>query len=79
MKPTIEQWRTLPRTGHKLYRCPNTGEVIVALPDDDKAMCYCGKTNPKVADRLDERDGRGRTVVHFCYFLEPVELEEIEL
>ena len=79
MKPTIEQWRTLTRIGCKLYRCPNTGEVIFALPDDNKAMCDCRKTNPKVVDRLDETVGLGSQAVHFCHFLEPVELEEIEL
>lgn len=30
------------------YRCPNTKRIIILGPGDDKAMCSCGKRNPKV-------------------------------
>jgi hypothetical protein len=30
------------------WRCPNTGRVIDAAKHDDKALCGCGKPNPRV-------------------------------
>jgi hypothetical protein len=34
--------------GFEYYRCPNTKRIIVLTPGDDKALCSCGKRNPKV-------------------------------
>ena len=31
-----------------LHRCPNTGRVIESTGSDNKALCGCGKVNPKV-------------------------------
>lgn len=31
-----------------LYKCPNTGIIIECMMGDDKALCGCGKVNPKV-------------------------------
>jgi hypothetical protein len=32
-----------------LHRCPTTGRIIESDKSDDKALCHCGQTNPKVA------------------------------
>lgn len=49
----------------KFYRCPTTGRVIDAVPHDDKALCGCRKSNPKVPGEATERTG-----THLVKFLE---------
>lgn len=39
------------------YRCPTTGRIIEAVPGDDKAVCRCGRSNPRVPDERTERTG----------------------
>jgi hypothetical protein len=38
--------------GIGLHRCPNSGLVIESMGSDDKAMCGCGKPNPKVPTEI---------------------------
>lgn len=49
-----------------LWRCPTTGLVIEGLIDDDKVMCNCGRSNPRVPDEQTHRTG-----THIKRFLEP--------
>jgi hypothetical protein len=30
-----------------LHKCPNNGKIIESTGSDDKALCGCGKVNPK--------------------------------
>lgn len=53
------------------YRCPTTGRVLEALPWDDKVMCNCGVSNPKVRTEQTERTG-----VHIVRFLATATAEE---
>jgi hypothetical protein len=46
------------------FKCPTTGDILAALPHDDKVLCGCGKTNPKVA-RVGHREGPGTHVIRF--------------
>jgi hypothetical protein len=48
------------------YRCPTTGRIVEALPHDDKLICHCGRSNPKVP-----AEGTERTGVHIVRFLQP--------
>jgi hypothetical protein len=52
------------------YRCPTTGEILESLPGDDKVLCGCGKSNPKIKTR-EATFGSGG-VVHIVSFLEKV-------
>jgi hypothetical protein len=51
----------------EFYRCPTDGHILVLSPGDDKAMCNCGKRNPKVPTELRGlhvvKTGEGRSVV----------------
>lgn len=47
------------------YRCPTTRRIIEALPGDDKALCNCGRSNPKVPQEQTHRTG-----VHIVRFLD---------
>jgi hypothetical protein len=49
------------------YRCPTTGRVITALKGDDKALCPCGRSNPRVPT-----EETARTGVHIVRFLTAV-------
>jgi len=53
-----------------LHKCPNAGVVIEAMRGDDKALCGCGKANPKCP-----REAPGH---HVVAFLEPATIEEYE-
>lgn len=53
------------------YRCPTTGKILEAMVGDDKALCNCGRSNPKVPTECTERTG-----VHIIRFLTPATVEE---
>jgi len=46
------------------YRCPTTGRILEGLPGDDKVLCGCGRSNPKVPTERTEQTG-----VHIRRFL----------
>jgi hypothetical protein len=46
-------------------RCPTTGRIIEFLEGDDKALCNCRTSNPKVPVERTEETG-----VHIVRFLE---------
>lgn len=52
------------------YLCPTTGRVLAALQGDDKVLCGCGKSNPKVWQERTEQTG-----VHIVRFLTPTTAE----
>lgn len=58
---TEEERAAIRQTAVKLYgadgfyRCPTTGQVIEALPGDDKAICGCGRSNPRCPEERTER------------------------
>lgn len=47
------------------FRCPTTGRVLAALPGDNKALCSCGRSNPRVVWERTEQ-----TATHILSFLE---------
>lgn len=53
------------------HRCPNTGQVIHSTIGDDKALCLCGKTNPKFPMELEG--------VHVKSFLETATAEQFAM
>lgn len=57
--------------GDRLYRCPNTGRIIDALPHDDKAICRCGRSNPFCPQEQTERTG-----THIIRFLQSATIDE---
>lgn len=52
------------------YHCPTTGQIREALPGDDKVLCACGTSNPKVPQEQTETTG-----VHIIRFLRPASVE----
>ena len=53
------------------YRCPTTGRIVEALPDDDKVVCGCGQSNPRVpAERTEQ------TATHIIRFLERATVDD---
>jgi len=54
----------------EFFRCPNTGKVIEGMPHDDKVICYCGRSNPKVQEAVQG------VVHHIKRFLEPASVDE---
>lgn len=38
-------------------RCPTTNRVLGVLSGDDKVMCGCGRSNPKVPQEETQRTG----------------------
>lgn len=48
------------------YYCPTNGRVLPALHGDDKALCRCGQSNPKVPT-----EETPLTRVHIVRFLTP--------
>lgn len=53
------------------YRCPTTGRIIEALEGDDKALCSCGRSNPRVPS-----EETARTGVHIVRFLDVATAED---
>lgn len=53
------------------YRCPTTGTIREVMAGDDKVLCNCGRSNPKVPQERTELTG-----VHNIRFLEPATAEE---
>lgn len=53
------------------YRCPTTGRIIEAMQGDDKVLCNCGTSNPKVPTESTDRTG-----VHIRRFLATATVEE---
>ena len=51
--------------------CPTTHRIIESLPGDDKAICHCGRSNPKVRTEYTERTG-----THIVRFLEAATVDE---
>jgi hypothetical protein len=62
------------------YRCLNSGRIIEGSKGDDKVICGCGKTNPRVVALGHEEGispGTGH-VHHIKRFLSPATLEDWE-
>lgn len=53
------------------YRCPTNGRILEALPGDDKVMCSCRTSNPRVRSECTEVTG-----VHIIRFLQAATVEE---
>ena len=56
---------------HQFFFCPNTGRVIDTARGDDKALCECGRSNPRVPTEATERTG-----THIVRFLQPATLND---
>jgi len=41
----------------RFWRCPTSGRVLAASPNDNKVLCACGKSNPKVPQEDAEHTG----------------------
>jgi hypothetical protein len=53
------------------FRCPTTGRVIEALHGDDKVLCPCGVSNPRVPTEQTHLTG-----VHIVRFLTEATVDE---
>jgi CDGSH-type Zn-finger protein len=53
------------------YRCPTTGRILEGMKGDDKVLCRCGRSNPKVPTESTEQTG-----VHIRRFLASATAEE---
>ena len=53
------------------YRCPNTGKILEQLPGDDKVLCSCSVSNPRVPEERTEQTG-----VHIVRFLRQATVDE---
>ena len=51
--------------------CPTTGRVIEFLQGDDKVLCRCGQSNPRVPEEHTEQTG-----VHIVRFCQPATTDE---
>lgn len=54
------------------WRCPNSGRIIEGMKGDDKVLCNCRKTNPRVA-AVGHREAPG---VHIKAYLQPATIDE---
>lgn len=52
------------------YVCPTTGRILEALHGDDKVLCGCRQSNPKVPAERTEQTG-----THIIRFLRPASVE----
>ena len=52
-------------------KCPTTGRVIEYTEGDNKALCNCRTSNPRVPDERTERTG-----VHIVRFCQPATTDE---
>lgn len=53
------------------YTCPSTGRIIEALHGDDKALCNCGRSNPRVP-----AEQTARTGTHIVRFLDVASIDD---
>ena len=53
------------------YRCPTTNKIIEGMEGDDKVLCGCRTSNPRVPQERTEQTG-----VHIVRFLTPATAEE---
>ena len=53
------------------YHCPTTGRILEQLPGDDKVLCSCGRSNPRVWQERTEQTG-----VHLVRFLDAETVDE---
>ncbi len=62
------------------WRCPNTGRILQADPDDNKVLCGCGKTNPRLlrlSPKSDETGGiLGGPAHHFKKFMDSATVDD---
>lgn len=61
------------------FRCPNSTRVLMGADGDDKVMCCCGKTNPKVTAvnaTHSEVDPVGGHAHHIKRFMAPATVDE---
>ncbi len=70
--PTNPARRALAEALADFYRCPTTGRIIDGMKGDDKVLCGCGKTNPRVAER-GHREAPG---VHIKAYLQTATVDE---
>ena len=45
-------------------KCPTTGRVLEVLPGDDKALCNCRTSNPRIPEEASARTGTH--IIRFC-------------
>ena len=53
------------------YRCPTTGRIIEALEGDDKVVCNCRRSNPRVLAERTEQTG-----THIIRFLDEASVDD---
>lgn len=63
--------RLAARIWASFYRCPTTGRIIEALHGDDKVLCNCGRSNPRVPAERTEQTG-----THIIRFLAEVSVDD---
>lgn len=65
-----EARRALLLTMSDFHRCPTTGRVIEGMKGDDKVVCGCGKSSPKVRESIQG------VVHHIKRCMEPATVDE---
>lgn len=59
------------------WHCPNSHIVLMSDQSDDKVMCPCGETNPRVAAAGHrEVDPKGGHAHHVKLYLRPATVDE---
>ena len=53
------------------YRCPTTGRIVEAMTGDDKVLCRCGQSNPRVP-----QERTAQTGTHIVRFLDAATVDE---
>lgn len=57
--------------GIEFYKCPTNGTILEKMRGDDKVLCGCGKSNPRVP-----REGTEQTATHMVRFLDRATVDE---
>lgn len=61
------------------YRCPNSTRVLMGADGDDKVMCCCGRTNPRllaINPMYSEVDPHGGHAHHVKRFMASATVDE---
>jgi len=69
-----EQASTLLGLSSDLHRCPNNGRILFSNEGDDKVLCICGHSNPKVRGMGSTREEPQG--LHYKELLEPATLTD---
>lgn len=77
IEQTRKRRREIYSIGSQYFRCPTNGRVIQGSDHDDKVLCVCGKTNPKLLEVSPKSIEVHKLVtVHVKRWLSPATVDE---